>query len=333
LPSTSWDRSYFERGLFLEDLVEGPLAIRVEGRDYRASAPYLLRVLCEPPRSLDAVTFRRRILEELASSSELRRELEAAYLELVQLRALFCAGRHGSQALRRLEILRSIHKLFALLADSFADATSGLGRIREFGRATVEGQPYGRLGALLDHEEHLGTLDLRVRVGSDGELRTFQIVGVRENAQNPYHASPIARWVSKLLLMLRGYRMSGPEVLERLFDDVFSGLERSVALLFQLLGDVEVLLASLSMRDRAAAKGLAACLPELVDAPADGRGASPPTSIRGLFNPLLLAERTPPVPCDLKTEHGGSVVLVTGPNSGGKTRLLQAIALAQLLDL
>jgi DNA mismatch repair protein MutS2 len=54
-------------------------------------------------------------------------------------------------------------------------------------------------------------------------------------------------------------------------------------------------------------------------------------AFEGLFNPLLLGEEMTPVPCDLRTAEEGSVVIVTGPNSGGKTRLLQAVALAQLL--
>jgi DNA mismatch repair protein MutS2 len=45
-----------------------------------------------------------------------------------------------------------------------------------------------------------------------------------------------------------------------------------------------------------------------------------------LFNPFLFAEDRPPVPCDLEL-GGSSLVIVTGPNSGGKTRLLQAVAL------
>jgi DNA mismatch repair protein MutS2 len=38
-----------------------------------------------------------------------------------------------------------------------------------------------------------------------------------------------------------------------------------------------------------------------------------------------------PVPCNLETDELVGTVLVTGPNSGGKTRLLQAIGLTQLL--
>jgi DNA mismatch repair protein MutS2 len=50
-----------------------------------------------------------------------------------------------------------------------------------------------------------------------------------------------------------------------------------------------------------------------------------------LFNPLLAAQGALTVPCDLTLDRNDVTVLVTGPNSGGKTRLLQSIALTQLL--
>jgi DNA mismatch repair protein MutS2 len=124
--------------------------------------------------------------------------------------------------------------------------------------------------------------------------------------------------------------MTGGEVTERLFDDVFAGLEESTALLFQLLGDMEFYLAALGLSDLARDKGLTVCIPEIVapDAASDG---GPGLELRRLYNPLLLAGKSVPVPCDLHTGHGDSVVIVTGPNSGGKTRLLQSVAFAQLL--
>jgi len=68
--------------------------------------------------------------------------------------------------------------------------------------------------------------------------------------------------------------------------------------------------------------GLGACLARF-----DGGGLE----LDGLYNPLLLRQPRPPVPCSLRTRSAQAVVLVTGPNSGGKTRLLQALGLAQLL--
>jgi DNA mismatch repair protein MutS2 len=369
LPPSGWDRAHFARDLFLEELVTKGFPVRIGGRAHRVASAYLLRVLSEPPRAAETLAFRRAVLEELGSSPARRGELERVYGEIVRLRTLLCAERAGVRWLRRLEILRSVHQVFAVLAASFAGAASGLARLPAFGAAVCEGEAYLRLGALLEHEEHLGTVDLRVRVGADGELRTFQIVAVRENSHNPFYSSPLGRLWARLRLLLRGYRMNGGEVLERLFDDVFTGLEASLALVFQLVGDVELYLAALGFRDRAEERGLAVCLPDLVEpvpmgapapkplvpmgAPAPKplvpMGAPAPKPLvpmgapapkppgeggmvfRGIWNPLLLGEKTTPVPCDLSTAEAASVVIVTGPNSGGKTRLLQALAIAQLL--
>ena len=62
-------------------------------------------------------------------------------------------------------------------------------------------------------------------------------------------------------------------------------------------------------------KGLPVCIPELVLDSAQGM------QITKLYNPLLLAGKTNPIPCDLATKRRDAVVMVTGPNSGGKTRL------------
>jgi DNA mismatch repair protein MutS2 len=325
LPASAWDRAHFQRDLFLDDLVARCLPVRIGGRVQQLCAPYLLRVIAEPPRDRAELAFRRAVLRELAGSKEMRGDFERIYGELSRLRTLLCIDKQPARWLTRLDILRAVHGVFAALAGAFEGATSALCRLREHGAAVCASEAYQRLDALLDHEEHLGTVDLRVRVGSDGELRTFQIVAVRENSENRFHTSPLGRWIARLRLLWRGYRMNGGELIERLFDDVWSGLEESVALLFQLLVDMEFYLAGLGFRDRAEARGLEVCFPDFIEDRAAGM------TLRGLFNPLLLTEKSAPVPCDLRVHRGGSVVMVTGPNSGGKTRLLQAIALAQLL--
>jgi len=326
LPKTSWDRAHFARDLFLEDFVERCFPVRAAGRAYEPCATYLLRVAGEPPKDASIAEMRRDVLRDLCAQKKHRDDMEGAYAAIAQMRALIAAGRYLSPYLRRLEILRSLHSIFALLARSFEGAGSALARVRAFGREVLESDGYKRLDALLDHEAHLGTVDLRVRVGSDGELRTFQIVSVRENKANPFYSSAIGRFLSRLFLYFRGYRMSGGEVAERLFDDVFTALEWSTTALFQLLGDFEVYLAAMGFRDAALAKGLSVCFPEMTPEPSPGD-----IHLRRVWNPLLLDPKTTPVPCDLRSSQAGSVVFVTGPNSGGKTRLLQAIAFAQML--
>jgi DNA mismatch repair protein MutS2 len=279
----------------------------------------------EPPRALRDVETRRAALAELAASREHREALEQVVAAIVRLRGLLSAARQPAPRVRRIEILRASRQVFERMAASFAGATSAIARVRAFGEAVTSSPEHGRLVALLDHEDHLGSLDLRVRVGADGEVRAMQIVGVSENRGNPFYVSALRRFVARVLLFFRGYRTTSGEIAERLLADVFAGIELAVALLFQLLGDAEVLLASLGLRDRAREAGLAVSLPALGD---------PGSALRlqGLFNPLLLTPRTSPVPCDVAV-GASTVVVVTGPNSGGKTRLLQAVAIAQLLAL
>ncbi|HLK38711.1 MAG TPA: DNA mismatch repair protein [Polyangiaceae bacterium] len=323
LPTTSWNRDAFARDLYLDAIVEKCLTVRVAGKAFTPSIRYLTRVLTEPPLDRRDVEARRAVLTELAANATMRAALERVYVGIDRLRALLCAARQPAPRVRRMEILRAAREVFELLAASFEGARSGLSRLRQFGAAVVAGEPYKRLVGLLDHDENLASLDLRVRVGADGEVRAMEIVAVRENRGNPFYASLWRRLVVRFVLMFRGYRTTSGEVAERLLSEVFSGIEDEVAVLFQLLGDAEVYLGALGLRDRAREKGLAVELPELSEA----RG---PLRLDGLFNPLLLAAADAPTPCDL---HVGpqALVIVTGPNSGGKTRLLQAVAITQVL--
>jgi DNA mismatch repair protein MutS2 len=322
LPPSSWARANFGRDIYLDDLIEHSLAVRIAGTTYRTCGRYIARVIGEPPRDPRDVAVRRDVLSELASSPDVRAEVERIYLSIVRLRALLCAARQPAPRVRRVEILRAAREAFEALATSFGGAKSSLKRLRQFGQAVVSTDAFRRIEALLDHDEHLASLDLRVRIGADGEVRSMEIVAVRENSANPFYVSALRRLFVRLVLFLRGYRTTGGEVAERLLSETFAGIEEHVALLFQLLGDIEPYLASLNFRDRALAKGLVVSLPELTE-----RGG---LRLEGLFNPLLLDAGVVPVPCDVHAPPG-ALVVVTGPNSGGKTRLLQAIAINQLL--
>ena len=111
--------------------------------------------------------------------------------------------------------------------------------------------------------------------------------------------------------------------MSRLVDGVFGALEGQVVFLFQLIGDMEVYLAALGLRRLAGEAGLSVCLAQL-----DERG---PRSFSGLFNPWLVADGRPCVPADVALGDGEHLTFITGPNSGGKTRLLQALCLSQIL--
>jgi DNA mismatch repair protein MutS2 len=99
-------------------------------------------------------------------------------------------------------------------------------------------------------------------------------------------------------------------------------------MLFQVRRDAEFYLAAMALKELAAKKGMQVCLPTLLR-PVPGEALAPSRFVE-LYNPHLLLEERSPRPTDL-TIGGSAQLVVTGPNSGGKTRLLQAIGLAQLL--
>jgi DNA mismatch repair protein MutS2 len=90
----------------------------------------------------------------------------------------------------------------------------------------------------------------------------------------------------------------------------------------QLLGDLEFYRLSASLADFARERGLSVSLP---------RFQGQQRRLSALFNPFLLLEDRPPRPCDVATGGFGAIVMITGPNSGGKTRLVQALGLTQVL--
>jgi DNA mismatch repair protein MutS2 len=325
-PST-WQPSTFENDLFLRTFVSMCFKVQIGGSDATLAIQHLVHVLAHPPSDPAIVEHRRAILAELATSPTLRHELELLYASLCRFRALLegATGVGKWDATRRqLDILALAKEVFDRAADGFAGSRSGLRVLAAFGERVRAGEPYRSLADLLRYDERLATLDLKVCVGADGRIRGFEILAIEENAQNPFVSSPWRRWLAKVELFVRGYRFGDGEVMARLVDAVFDGLAADLAAFVQLLGDIELYLGALGFADMARAAGLAVSLPDLVS-------PEEPRMLLGLFNPLLVAHGARAVPCDVTTDRHDTTVLVTGPNSGGKTRLMQSLGLAQLL--
>lgn len=322
----------FARDLFLLEVVQRCLTVTIEGRERPLRRAQLLRELSHPCVSLQSLAFRQGILRELSEAPALRRALEQLWLGIEALRgALESADRSKrfDAIARRVEILKTIKDAIDLLGGAFEGATSGLSRVAELGRGIRAGAEFHDLCEFLDHEGHLATLDLRVSVGRGGEVRGFEILRAHENSSNRFHTSPWRRFVTRVRMLFGGYRLRESEIAGRLTNHVFDGVQDAVIALFQLGLHCEFYLAALGLRDVAAARGLAVCLPELTLPNASADGAQGSSLVR-LFNPLLLLEKQPPRPCDLRLGPA-DLVIITGPNSGGKTRLLQALGLTQLL--
>lgn len=317
----------FARELFLSDFVTRCLPFSIAGHKYIPERAHLQRLLAHPPRNPKVSEFRQQILRELSERPQLSLELGRLAVKirhLVQQLEAPDRGKRYDAIGRRIEILRGVRELLDELAESFVDARSGLSRIHEFAREQRAVPGFHTLVNLLDHESDRATVELRVKVGYDGELRSFQIVRAGENQENPFYRTRAARLLTKLTLWIQGYGFRETEILGRLLNVAFDGMQEAVIALFQLLVDMEFYLAALSLKELAERKGLSMSLPELHSE------MGPRTAIEGLFNPFLLLEEKPPKTADIEAGAHG-LVIITGPNSGGKTRLLQALALTQLL--
>ncbi len=332
LADSRWQPACFAQDLFLSELLESCQKVNAQNQLFEIDRKHLLRVLSHPPADPSHVKFRQGILEELSTSREQRESLENVYVALRSMRTTLggtelVRGRSDS-AQRRIEILQSIRKAIDEVASAFLGATSGLSRIRTFGRALWDSPGYQRLTQLLDFENSRATLDSRLQVGYDGTLRRFEIVRVSEAEHAAFATGAVGRFWRRLVSLLKGYRFSEDDVLSRLLDEVFGQLEEAMLVLVPLMGELEFYLAALTFRDVCKQSGLEVCLPEF-DFREPGLAER---RLEGLFNPWLLSRReTTPSPCTLHQEPAHATVILTGPNSGGKTRVLQALAVSQLL--
>lgn len=331
LSPTSFVVESFASQLHLDALIDSSLHLRLSSAPAGKSviAPnkkVLRRILETPPASAKDCAARQTVLRELSGTRARRDELERLYLAMRRLReALEMATSSEPNLVRRkVAVLVGLQETVNALADGFEGATSILGRLRDKGRAIRERDAWERLTQLVDLEGNLATVDVRVRLGSDGTVRGFGVLAIRENQESDLLPGPFMRAIGRVIAFLRGHRYGENEVVVRLLEDVFSPFVEDVVDVLGATGAIEMYLASLGFSDLAKEKSLAVSLPSFVEGVGERR-------LEGLFNPLLFLQNVTPKPCDLPTERGDALVVVTGPNSGGKTRLLQALALTQLL--
>ncbi len=324
---SGWEPASFASDLFVPQFVALCMRARIDGHDFKLVDGHLVKLLAHPPSDLAVVHHRRAVLAELAGSPELRSALEDLYTTMGRFRALIEGGvgiGKWDANRRQLDILQVAKEIFDRLAEGFTTARSGLSRLHAFGERVRAGEPYRSLADLLRYDERLATLSLKVGIGADGRIRGFEVLAVQEDQTNPFVSSPWRRWLAKVELFARGFKFSDGEVMARLIDAVFDGIHDDLVPLVQLFGDLEFYLGALGFRDMAREAGLEVSLPELVT-------EEDPRVLRGLFNPHLLAHGIKPVPCEIRSDRHDTTTLVTGPNSGGKTRLLQSLGLTQLL--
>ncbi|MDJ0765668.1 MAG: DNA mismatch repair protein [Myxococcota bacterium] len=326
---SDWQPDCFAEDLFVDELINSCLGFELDNVKAPPSAAFLKRVLCAPPADLDSVLFRQQVLRDLLESPNVREAFEIMYRKLIKLRTVLDSaalmGRVYSTR-RQIDILVEIKETVDLMAGAFVASRSGISRIKDYACEFQASDGYKTLAEFLDYEDNLAQVQLHLRVGADGAVRAFRIVSIKENKKNRFFDSPLSRFIARMRLLFRGYGTSNDELIARWVDAVFNGVRDMLSHFLQLIGDMEFYLAALAFRDLCLSKGLTVCFPDFLDSDSEsGR------EVASLFNPLLLNQEQPPVPCRIGTTCSDAIVIITGPNSGGKTRLLQALGLLQLL--
>lgn len=318
----------FADELFLDELIENVLRFKIDGRPAPIAKPWLRRLLTQPPAEARTVHFRHEVLRELKDSAALRDGLLHTYGCVVRILQLFdlSAGQSRYAMPRwRLDVLSALRAFFDGLG-AFSGASSGLSRLHAYGSAVLQSEGYRDLCALLDFESDMAEVELRLRIGVDGAVRQLEILRVAEQRAAVMYRGPWARLLFRIVSLLRGYRIDDLSLVERWFDHVYAGLLPFLPAVLQLRGDLEFYLCACHFEAQARSHGLDVCIPELL--PPDTERDK---QLEGLFNPLLLLQQAPPVACSLGPHRFERTCILTGPNSGGKTRLLQGIALCQLM--
>jgi len=322
-----WSQDCFAEDLFLAPLLERCLWRGRPAPRSSASAGvrrYLLTALGSPPRGPHAasvIAFRQATSRELDRDPLLSQRVQRF---IARIEALFELLEAGGAGMRLDPIRRGLDVLGGILgivdeAVQFESSSSGLARIAGWAKAVRASAGYGRVKTLLDYDGHSATVHVSLQLGREGDVRSLDVVRILDNSDNPLVVSPWRRFLNRLSMALRGYRVRREEVFGRLVHDTFDAVIDVFPALLQLLGDLEFYRLGSALGSFARERGLEVCLPEF--------GATTRT-LRDLFNPFLLLEENPPRPCDLAT---AGIVIITGPNSGGKTRLLQALGVSQVL--
>jgi DNA mismatch repair protein MutS2 len=321
-----WSGEHFAGDLFLDEVVRKVFTPRIGGEKVVLHRRFHARVLADAPFDADHIRYRQAVLAELESEPALAASADDLAFEIHRLLFLLRASRDDArlEPVRfRLDVLRAFRRVVSIMTDGFRKATSGLRRLHECGAEISASKAFARLEALLDHNQAMARLDLEVVIGADGRLRDLKVRKLSEGKTNPFYRRPLRRWWDRLRIAFHRYRLGPDELVDRLVMGVYEQVAPAMVRVIQSLCHLEVHLASRGMAEQARSRGLEVCLPEIVE---NGH-----LKLTGLFNPLLLAITARPVTSDLAMDVSDPVTLVTGPNSGGKTRLLQAVGIAQVL--
>jgi len=225
--SSQWDPSCYADDLFIDEFISNYICVEWDKFKLTSNEKYLKTVLCHPPVFRATTLFRQEIQRELIDNSSLNGQFHSIFRQLVEFRddldSVSSLGRVYFSKWR-IDLLDSLAQIIDHMADSFEDAKSGLVRIRSYAREFQKTNGYANLKELVDFEGKLATVNLHLRLGADGRVRELEVSNISENAQNRFHTGPVKRFFARCGLLLRGFRLTEGELVERWVDYVFDNL-------------------------------------------------------------------------------------------------------------
>ena len=93
---------------------------------------------------------------------------------------------------RKILVLVALQETVNAMADGF-DSSSVLSRLRDKGVEIREHPGWKPLTDLVDLEGNVATVDVRLRLGSDGTVRGFGVLAIRERSLNDMLPGPFGR--------------------------------------------------------------------------------------------------------------------------------------------
>lgn len=244
-------------------------------------------------------------------SSTLRHSIEAIELFVPHLRRLRAFGEHFDGRLTSQGLGGLVAMLLAGLGDEyFAEVDAHLARLRFKGGIRISAQ-------LGDGNKGTGYV-LRMPPDARTGRRTRAGAGASRSASFEVHARDEAGREALARLEDRGLNLAA--------DALAQAADHIAGFFAQLRTEVAFYLGCLNLERHLSAAGAPTCEPEPID-PGLGRTLS----ASGIYDPtLVLRTGSAAVGNDVDAD-GRKFVMITGANSGGKSTLLRAIGIAQLM--
>jgi hypothetical protein len=306
------------------------------GDDYLAQVARA--ALFQPVTDPDVISFRQDVFDDCVAQPDVFRELYQTATDSPKVERGILLGWHATKPMARLhrsrtimlghlDLLRQVRAQADLHAASFTSA--GMRSLFASVQAELSDDYLAEVERYLDLVELRGGLFETVRLGMANEPTGFVL---RVPAKRPGLWDSLTSAFHPHTVTVAERDMAGAESMAELQElgcvVAADALNRSAdhvkAFFVSLRREVGFYVAALNLYENLRRRRLPTCRPAV-------RSVDGGLRARGLYSPLLAIRGEKPVPSDLDATDS-NLVVVTGANQGGKSTVLRAVGLAQLMS-